>query len=206
MTGQADGIIATYLDPAPRDLSKRAFMRTKPEKRLLKSVMNGVPGTSMAPWGRVLGEERAGALVDHVLENLTGGEPRQPSGRKVPAMNPVAYSEQSVGRGEAIFLTRCWGCHGKKADGHGPNAEDIVPRPRNLRNTPFIESVGYQRLHGSIKYGVQGTAMPAFIDLALSDEEIGDLINFVYSVSLQPPEGTGAGPADAGAVSEEVKQ
>lgn len=188
-SGHGDGAIARYLDPQPRDLSKGAFMQTKNRERLIASVMNGVPGTSMAPWGRLLGEERAAALIDYVLATWTKGSSRLPKNRKVPAANPVPFSAASVERGEAIFLDRCWGCHGKKADGHGPNAEDIVPRPRNLRNTPFIRSVSYARLHESIKYGVQGTAMPAAgFDFALDDQKIGDLINFIESLNGARPE------------------
>ncbi len=182
--GAGDGIIATYLDPAPRDLTKAAFLRSKPKGRLVQSVIDGVPGTSMAPWGQVLGPERAAALVDYILETYAPGKPRELSKRQVPDTNPVAFGAESVARGEAIFLNRCWGCHGRKADGHGPNAVDISPRPRNLRNKPFVTSVTYARLHESIKYGVQGTAMPAAgFDFALRDEDIGDVVNFIWSLN-----------------------
>ncbi len=191
--GAADGVIASYLDPRPRDLTKAAFMRTKTKERLVASVKGGVPGTSMAPWGKVLGDEGAAALVDYVLDTWSKGSTAQvPKGRQIPQANLVAFSKESVARGEGIFLDRCWGCHGKKADGRGPNAEDIVPRPRNLRNTPFVRSVPYARLHKSIKYGVQGTAMPAAgFEFALDDKAIGDVINFIESLNgLQG----GAGP------------
>jgi mono/diheme cytochrome c family protein len=183
--GAGDGVISRYLDPRPRDLTKVAFMRSKTRERLVRSVVEGVPGTSMAPWGRVLGQARAEALVDWVLADVTkAGASRPPANRQVPEANPVAFSSESAARGEAIFLNRCWGCHGKKADGHGPNAEDIVPRPRNLRNKPFVGAMAYARLHESIKYGVQGTAMPAAgFDFALDDKSIGDLINYVLSLN-----------------------
>ncbi|HKV12563.1 MAG TPA: c-type cytochrome [Thermoanaerobaculia bacterium] len=182
--GQGDGVISPYLDPKPRDLTKAAFMKTKTRERLIASVRQGVPGTSMAPWGGVLDEAAAGALVDHVLADITQGSSAKRVERKVPQANPVPMSRESAARGEAIFLNRCWGCHGKKADGHGPNAEDIVPRPRNLRNTPFLRSVSYARLHESIQYGVQGTAMPAAgFDFALDEKSIGDLINYIYSLN-----------------------
>jgi hypothetical protein len=72
---------------------------------------------------------------------------------------------------------------------------DIVPRPRNLRNTPFVDSVSYARLHESIKYGVEGTAMPAAgFDFALDDRAIGDLVNYVWSLN-----GRDGAPADAAA-------
>ena len=184
-TGRGDGPIAAYLDPRPRDLTKAAFMRTKTRERLLASLENGVPGTSMAPWGRVLGAERSAALVDYVLESVVArGGSAKVTKREVPATNPVPYSTASVAQGQAIFLDRCGGCHGKKADGHGPNAEDIVPRPRNLRNAPFVRAVAYGRLHESIQYGVQGTAMPAAgFDFSLDDQAIGDLVNFIYSLN-----------------------
>lgn len=186
--GKGDGVIANYLDPRPRDLSKGAFMKTKTRERLIASVENGVAGTSMAPWGAVLGPARTAELVDYVLGTFPQGNTRLPKERKVPTENPVAFSAASVLRGQAIFLDRCWGCHGKKADGHGPNAEEIIPRPRNLRNQPFLRSVTYARLHESIKYGVQGTAMPAAgFDFALTDQQIGDLLHYINSLNGLDP-------------------
>ena len=183
--GLGDGLISRYLDPRPRDLTKAAFMKSKTKQRLVDSVMNGVPGTSMAPWGKVLGPERSARLVDYVLDSLSkGGTARVATNRKVPVTNPVAYSAESAARGEVIFLDRCWGCHGKKADGHGPNAVDIWPRPRNLRNKPFVTAASYERLHEGIKYGVQGSAMPAAgFDFNLDDKAIGDVINYIHGLN-----------------------
>jgi cytochrome c oxidase cbb3-type subunit 2 len=197
--GRGDGVIAEYLDPAPRDLTKTAFMRTKTRERLLASLMDGVPGTSMAPWARVLSEEGGEGLLDYVLAKYPGERRAKQRTREIPEANPVPSSPESIARGEAIYLDRCWGCHGKKADGHGPNAEDFVPRPRNLRNTPFIESLSYARLHESIKYGVQGTAMPAAgFDFVLDDQAIGDLVNYIQGLN-QPLETNSAPSAQIAA-------
>ena len=79
--------------------------------------------------------------------------------------------------------------HGRKADGKGPNSLDISPRPRNLRNSAFVNSVSDHRLFDSILYGVQGTAMPSWIDYGLSQNDVGDLINFVRSLNrVSPPQ------------------
>ena len=75
----------------------------------------------------------------------------------------------------------------------GPNAEDIIPRPRNLRNAPFVASVSYARLHESIKYGVQGTAMPSWIDYGLNNDNVGDLVNFIRGLNQKPQGGQHAG-------------
>ena len=56
--GDGKGVTWLYLDPAPRDLTKAAFMNSKPEGRFLQSLKEGVPGTSMPPWGRVLTDDQ----------------------------------------------------------------------------------------------------------------------------------------------------
>jgi mono/diheme cytochrome c family protein len=103
--------------------------------------------------------------------------------RDLPTTNPVALSAQSSARGDQIFQLRCTGCHGKKADGKGPNSLDILPRPRNLRNGPFINATSDRRLFDSILYGVQGTAMPPWIDYGLSKNDVGDLVNYLRSLN-----------------------
>ncbi len=46
----------------------------------------------------------------------------------------------------------------------------------------------YTRLHESIKYGVQGTAMPAAgFDFSLDDKAIGDVINYIVSLTRPAP-------------------
>jgi hypothetical protein len=128
------------------------------------------------PWGRV--GTRASALTttcSRPSPSPPGPATERPRGA---CGNPVAFRRARARGGD--LPDRCWGCHGRKADGHGPNAADIQPRPRNLRNTPFVRSLSYLRIHESIKYGVQGTAMPAAgFDFALDDKAIGDLVNYI---------------------------
>ena len=102
-------------------------------------------------------------------------------------------SNEAVQRGAAIFAERCPGCHGKKGDGKGPNSLDILPRPRNLRNAWFVNSVADRRLFESILYGVQGTAMPSWIDYGFNNNDVGDLVNFVRDMNPKPKGGQNAG-------------
>ena len=184
--GDGKGVTYLYLDPAPRDLTKASFMNSKPEERFLQSLKQGVPGTSMPPWERVLSEQQRKDVLDYVFQTFVK-EPRQPlKERKVPETNPVAFSPESVAAGEHIFLERCTGCHGRKADGKGPNSLDISPRPRNLRNSAFINNASDKRLFTSITYGVEGTAMPSWIDYGLTQNDIGSLINFIRSLNRKP--------------------
>ena len=139
----------------------------------------------MPAWGRVLNDSQIAGVLDYVQTAFTK-EPRKPlKPLRAPDVNPVAMSAESTARGEATFLKRCSGCHGRKADGKGPNSLDILPRPRNLHNIAFVDSVADRRLFESILYGVQGTAMPSWIDYGLSQNEVGDLVNFIRSINVK---------------------
>ena len=81
------------------------------------------------------------------------------------------------------LITRFIVCHGRKADGNGPNSLDISPRPRNLRNTAFLQETADRRLFESIEYGVEGTAMPSWMDYGLSQNDVGDIVNYIRSLN-----------------------
>jgi cytochrome c oxidase cbb3-type subunit 2 len=184
--GDGAGKVAWYLDPAPRDFTKAAFLTSKPRSRFIDSIRKGVPGTSMPPWERALKEDRVSGVFDYVLATFTKEPQRELKARNVPDRNPVEDSPQAAARGERIFLQRCTGCHGRKADGKGPNSLDITPHPRNLRNSAFVESVADRRLFESILYGVQGTAMPSWIDYGLTREDVGNIVNFIRDMNRKP--------------------
>jgi len=181
--GDGNGKVAWYLDPSPRDFTRAAFMNSKPRERFVHSIQNGVPGTSMPPWGRALADTQVNGVLDYVLAAFTKEPRRELKPRNLPEHNPAAATADSIRRGEATFLARCTGCHGRKADGKGPNSVDILPHPRNLRNSWFVNSAADRRLFESILYGVQGTAMPAWIDYGLTQQDVGDIVNFIRSLN-----------------------
>ena len=181
--GDGNGKVAWYLDPYPRDFTKAGFMNSKPRDRFVASIKEGVAGTSMPPWGRALKDEQVDGVLAYVLQTFTKEPPRDLKPRQVPDRNPSAMSAASAAHGEQIFLQRCTGCHGRKADGKGPNSLDILPRPRNLRNAWFVEKAPDRRLMESILYGVQGTAMPPWIDYGLSQQDVGDIVNFIRNIN-----------------------
>ena len=184
--GDGKGVTYLYLDPAPRDLTKAAFMNIK-ARRTLPAITEGRrAGDFHAAVGtrfeRAATERRSRVCVPNFVK-----EPRRElKDRKVPEKNPVAFSAESVAAGEQIFLQRCTGCHGRKADGKGPNSLDISPRPRNLRNSFFVNNVSDRRLFDSITYGVEGTAMPSWVDYGLTQNDVGNLINFIRSLNQKP--------------------
>jgi mono/diheme cytochrome c family protein len=187
--GDGLGVTAFYLDPAPRDLTKASFMISKPFERFVASVKEGVAGTSMPAWGKVMGEPQIRDTLTYIDATFVKEKRREIKPRNVPEKNPVASTAESIARGEKAFVDRCAGCHGRKGDGKGPNSLDIIPHPRNLRNSWFVTSMPDKRMLDSILYGVQGTAMPPWIDYGLSQHDAGDLLNFIRSLNVAPARG-----------------
>ena len=132
--GDGHGVIAWYLDPYPRDLSKAGFMDSKPLDRSDQLHQERRAGHVHAGLGQRAegraGQRRPSICADHVSGNRATRSNRR---RYRPPIRWLRMPSPSA-RGETMFLQRCSGCHGRKADGKGPNSLDILPRPRNLRN------------------------------------------------------------------------
>ena len=81
---------------------------------------------------------------------------------------------------QPLIEQHCTSCHGKLANGKGPNAYDLKhPLPRNLISKEFMNqaAVSDERLYQSILLGVAGTPMPAHDHL--KDQTILDIIAFI---------------------------
>jgi mono/diheme cytochrome c family protein len=116
----------------------------------------------------------AAALLALALLPVTssnGGE------RRAPAATP-----ESVAAGKGIFFEYCSGCHGRRADGRGPQSLNLIPRPQNFRNAQFVKYLTDERMFTSISGGVRGTAMPSF-EMTLSEEKRWQVINFLRSLT-----------------------
>ena len=57
----------------------------------------------------------------------------------------------------------------------------MLPRPRNLKNTAYMNNVSDIRLWESITHGIVGTGMPPWE--YLPDSQRWDLVNFVRGIS-----------------------
>lgn len=93
----------------------------------------------------------------------------------------VTYTATSVTSGRELYRTHCERCHGVTADGRGPDAAGLRPRPANLTARHTADhTVG--DLYGWLTSGVRGSAMPGFAD-RLTEEERWDVINFVRTLA-----------------------
>lgn len=85
------------------------------------------------------------------------------------AMVQFLASQQLVQAGKEVFRQNCAGCHGVDADGKGPAALMLSPKPRNLvtgafkfRSTSLGSLPTDQDLLRTIDQGIAGSSMPAF--------------------------------------------
>jgi mono/diheme cytochrome c family protein len=183
--GDGKGLIAHNLVPRPRTFTNDRFFNWLPEARAHDAIREGIAGTAMPPFKSLLSMEQAKALFAHVrTEFIKKPRPTRKSTRVIdPA--PYGFSSAAANRGKSVFLKRCYGCHGRLGDGRGPNAPDMVPRPRNLRNHGFFTRVSDARIYESIKYGIVGTGMPPWD--VLTRKQRWDLIYFVRRLSKTGP-------------------
>ena len=83
--------------------------------------------------------------------------------------------------GRNLYTSSCVACHGSHGNGRGRVAHLFDPRPTNLRDPREMATFSEFQLFGVIRFGLVGTAMPAFE--TLSDEEVWNLSHYVLSLS-----------------------
>ena len=182
--GNGKGPNAIYLDPAPRDLTALSSCQPSLKRDSSPQLTAASLAPQCPPWGKTLTTTQiqgvSGLRLGSVCEREAAARSKT---RRLPDTNPVPMSTDSAHRGESIFLQRCTGCHGRKADGNGPNSIDITPRPRNLTTRHSFTSVSDRRFFDRSIYGVDGTAMPSWMDYGLSHNDVGDIVNFIRSLN-----------------------
>jgi len=184
------GKVATMLDPFPRDFSKHQFVASY-EIRFKDSIRDGVKGTAMPTWKSILSDEEIDKLIAFIKErslaNAKSFKRMEVSLPKAGDPERLDYKEKGIAlvpgdldRGYEAFQKFCTSCHGKLANGKGPNAYALEhPLPRNLINKEFLNqsAIDDERLYQSILLGVAGTPMPSHDHL--KDQTILDIIAFI---------------------------
>jgi len=106
----------------------------------------------------------------------------------------------SVEHGKAVYLRRCFGCHGEKGDGKGASPASVlfgIAQPRDFtagvfkfRMTPTGSLPLDSDLYRTITAGIRGTAMPPWFNL--SEQDRWDVIHYIKTFSPDfknfPPE------------------
>lgn len=181
------------LDPYPRNLSRHQFVKSY-RKRFTQSIGDGIEGTAMAPWKDVLNKEQIKSVIDFIdaaSSRTTAGKaefvrlsPPLPKVGDTDRLTEEPIKAIDTERGELAFMRHCTGCHGKLANGKGPNAYEMGNvYPRNLINKDYMKrkDLDDERLYHSILLGVPGTPMPSHNHLA--DQTVLDLMAYIKTLT-----------------------
>lgn len=191
-----NGDVAELLEPYPRNFTKYQFVVAYKD-RFKNSLLNGVAGSAMPPWKGVLSTNEIEQLVEFIEMKIVEKAPVQAYSRIEATMPAIGdpddrlfldKSDKAIKLlvagdpidGYEAFNKYCVSCHGRLANGKGPNAKALGHAiPRNLINRHFLNQahITDERLYKSILLGVAGGPMPAHDHL--SDQTILNLISFI---------------------------
>ena len=129
----------------------------------------------------------------------TFGKPSHPrldvqSPAAAKQLERVRLDEETLKEGSRLYRLHCMQCHGLTGDGRGPTARWVNPHPRDYRVGSFkFQSVNQsdgnpraprrEDLFRTIKFGVEGTTMPAHN--LLPDHEIDAMVSYVIFLSVR---------------------
>ena len=91
-------------------------------------------------------------------------------------------TDASVARGDSLFHTVCWSCHGKTLIGDGPVSAKFVPPPDLLAEMTRLRTDGYMYMY--MRHG--GAIMPAYGNV-LSSRDAWDIIHYVRHMQKVSP-------------------
>ena len=98
----------------------------------------------------------------------------------------------SIARGRQFFIdAECWKCHGNSGKGDGPSANELRDNLGKIsvrRDLTVSKNYGrgssQEDIYITLVSGLDGTPMPSYMDAFEDmDEELWDLVNYVYSLS-----------------------
>jgi len=171
-TGRGDGPGAADLVPPPRDFTTGGFrFRSTPSgapprnEDLVRTIREGLPGSSMPAFGGLLADEQIAELAELVRSMAPPREPVDP----VPlAALPPADSD-TVREGHALYLLlECWRCHGLDGEGRGPASRGLTDtsgrpvRATDFRHDPLKGGRDPLAVARALLTGLDGTPMPSY--------------------------------------------
>lgn len=112
--------------------------------------------------------------------------------------NPIPADEESLVRGEAIYITHCATCHGDYGNGDGPGGESLDPAPAAIAHTSQMMGDAYlfwRITEGGVPFE---TGMIPYRDI-LDEQGHWDVINYVRALGsgqVQPGQHMGGMPFD----------
>jgi len=177
--GDSKGAAVEYLYPWPRDFRKGIFkFRSTPtgtlpgDEDIYRTIVKGVPGTSMPAWGAALSPEDTWALVN-LIKSFSTRFVKEPAGESIKILDPPLVSPNLLSKGKQLFKKhKCVNCHGDSGKGDGKLADSLmdvwkhavfvhdITRPANLKSGHTAKD-----LFRTLSTGLDGSPMESFAHL-----------------------------------------
>lgn len=174
--GRGDGSAAENLLPRPRDFTRGLYKIRSTEagqlptdQDLFDIITEGMPGSSMPGWETALSTNERWEVTAYI-KTFYEGFKENTAPRQIDLSSKIAYSEQSVETGKALYTELgCVECHGNVGRGDGTSAPTLTDEwgfqtwPANLAQGWTFRGGGetediFKRFIG----GIAGSPMPAF--------------------------------------------
>lgn len=195
--GDGKGPAAAFLDPKPRDFTRRVFkIRTTASGQppttqdLLKTLELGLPGSAMPSFTFLSAEERK-KIVAHVLHLADLLDKPEPAMVPDPGPPPPVTPEL-LARGKQVYTTiGCFKCHGDTGRGDGPSAPELTDeqdRPIKVRDFTsgiFRGGSTVRDVHDRMVTGMNGTPMPSFGDV-IPQPDRWALVHYLMALKAPP--------------------
>jgi len=181
--GDSGGAAVEYLYPWPRDFRKGIYkFRSTPtgtlpqDEDIYRTIVKGVPGTSMPAWGAALSPEDTWALVNLIKSFSSRFENEQP-GNKIDIPDPPSATQEIIAKGKKLFTKgKCINCHGASGRGDGKLANSLMDVWKHSVFVHDITSPAYIKsghtakdIFRTLSTGLDGTPMGSHIHLPAED-------------------------------------
>lgn len=115
------------------------------------------------------------------VDRWVGDAPYEAAGKNLVAP-PVADMDSAVVRGDSLFHTFCWTCHGKTLAGDGPVAQAFMPPPDLLAQATRERTDGYIFMY--MRHG--GVVMPSYGN-AVSAQDAWNILHYIRHMQKVSP-------------------
>ncbi|KMP12313.1 hypothetical protein UR09_01385 [Candidatus Nitromaritima sp. SCGC AAA799-A02] len=181
--GGGKGGASRYLLPAPRDFQAGVFKFRSTRSHnlplaadLFRTIKNGLPGTAMPAWGKVLPDDAILDLVEFVKTFSGRFQTERPDQRIEQGLEPP-FDRLSLQKGKALYRElRCARCHGEDGTQTGFLAGKLKDHWGHFSLVYDINQPRFYKggalggdIFQTLTTGMDGTAMGAYDFLPESD-------------------------------------
>ena len=191
--GNGSGPAADFVDPRPRDFTKRQFkFRTTPSGHapttddILHTIARGIPGSAM-PSFAFLPEDERRKIAAYVLKLADLLDEPESTAIADPG-RPPAVTPELLAKGKEIYADAgCVDCHGSSGKGDGPSAKGLKDgngrpiAPRDFTQGVYRGGSDPTDIYKRLVTGLDGTPMPSYLD-SIDPPELWALTQYVLSL------------------------